>query len=288
MAAADDVAPDDVRALLAVPLEEFVAARTARVKELRAEGRRDEAAALAKLRKPARLVWIVGELARRHPDLAATAAAVAEDLEAAQAGGGAVRPLLTQFRDVVGQVAERAAGIEGVVDRLQVGLALREVLADRDARDAWTDGRLLDLPGVDGEDAPTDELAARRAQKAAATTVARGRAAPAGDGEAAAEARATAERRAAEEAEAERRAAEEVVAATEAAVAEASSARDAATAALAELEEQRARLEARVDQARQAVDQAEGDLAAAGERHATARAALDDLGGPRSSGRRRR
>ncbi|HEX7131880.1 MAG TPA: hypothetical protein VF228_04860, partial [Iamia sp.] len=168
MAADDTIAPDEVTTLLAVPPEEFVAARTARVKELKAEGRKDEAAALAKLRKPVRLVWILGELARRHPDVASTAAEVAEELEEAQAAGSGVRPLLKRFRDVVGQVAELADEIEGTVDRLEVGLALREVLADPDGREAWIEGRLLALPGDEEDEAPPDELAPRRAKKAAA------------------------------------------------------------------------------------------------------------------------
>ena len=279
MAADDEIAPDEVAALLAVPPEEFVAARTARVKELKAEGRKDEAAALAKLRKPVRLVWIVGELARRHADVAATAADVAEELETAQASGGGVRPLLKRFRDVVGKVAELADEVEGNVDRLEVGLALREVLADPAARQAWLEGRLLDLPGdEEDDDAPPDELAPRREKKAAAKKAAATKKAAAKDTATTEEDEAAeAEREAQEEA---RRVAEAAVGETEAEVAEATSAHERAVTAVAELEEQLADLEARVAEARSSVAEAETAVAAAEERHTTATSALDELGGP--------
>lgn len=287
MAADDSIDPTDVAALLAVPPEEFVAARTARAKELKAEGRKEEAAALAKLRKPVRLVWIVGELARRHPDVAGAASDVAQELEEAQASGSGVRPLLKRFRDVVGRVAELADEVEGNVDRLEVGLALREVLADPDARDAWIEGRLLHLPGDEEDEAPADELAPRRAKKVAAKKAARKKEEE-GDDDAAA--REEAERAAAEE-EA-RGVAEEAVAQTEAEVEDATSARDEAAATLAALEQQLADLEARVADARTAAEEAEAAVAEAEDRHTTATQALDDLGGPapkkRSPRRRRR
>ena len=260
---ADPLDPDDVAVLLAVPPEEFVAARTARVKELKAEGRKEAAATLAKVRKPVRLVWVVGELARRHPDVAGTAAEVAEELEEAQAAGSGVRPLLKRFRDVVGQVAELADDVEGTVDRLEVGLALREVLADPDGRTAWLEGRLLALPGDEDDESPTDELAPRRAAKKAAAKAAK----TSPDDEAEEQAR---------EAEA-RRVAEEAVAETEAEVAEATTAREEAASALAALEEQLADLEARVAEARAAVEEADVTVAEAQERHDTATTALDDL-----------
>jgi chromosome segregation ATPase len=269
MAADATLDPADVAALLAVPPEEFVAARTARVKELKAEGRKDEAAVLAKLRKPVRLVWIVGELARRHPAVAATAAEVAEELEDAQAGGSGVRPLLKRFRDVVGQVAELADEIEGTVDRLEVGLALREVLADPAGREAWLEGRLLHLPGDEDDEAPADELAPRRAAKKAA---ARKKAAKGSEAEADEEA----ERRARER-EAARKAAEEAVAEAGSEVETATSTRDEAADALADLEQQLADLEARVAEARTAVEEADAAVAEAEDRHATAARALADL-----------
>lgn len=251
--APDLIDPDDVAALLAEPPEGFVAARTARVKALKAEGRKEEAAALGAMRKPVRLVWIVGELARRHPDVAATAAEVAEELEEAQAGGGGVRPLLKRFRDAVTRVAELADEIEGTVDRLEVGLALREVLADPDAREEWLGGRLLALPGDD--DADAEEPAARPARRAPKKASKKATAAPKDE---------VAERRAQEEAAAEaRRAAEEEVAGAEAAVAEATTVREEAAAALSDREDHLTALEAQLAEARAAVEEADAALATA-------------------------
>jgi hypothetical protein len=253
-----EVDPTEVAALLAVPPDEFVAARTARAKELRAEGRKAEAAALAKVRKPVRLVWVVGELARRHPEVAVAAAGVAEQVEEAMAGGGGVRQLLSRFREVVGEVAALADELDGSVDRLQVGLALREVLADPVAREAWVDGRLLALPGDEDVPAPPDELAPRRAaRKARARRTGEEPADDAADRE-----EAEREREREERAEA-RRLADEAVEAARAEAEGARQARQEAGEVLADLEAELAALQARVAEARDAVDAADDVVAAA-------------------------
>jgi hypothetical protein len=56
---------DRIRDLFAVPPAEFVAARDALVKELRAAGRDSEAKEVSALRRPAAAVWAVNQLARR-------------------------------------------------------------------------------------------------------------------------------------------------------------------------------------------------------------------------------
>jgi chromosome segregation ATPase len=163
----DGVPRADLVALLSAPPEEFVAVRTARAKELRAEGRRDEAAALSKVRKPVRLVWAVGEVARRDPELAAEAIAGAEDAEAAMAGSGDdIRTVLARYRELTGRVGSAGGKIDRSVDRAALELGLRQVLADPAARTAWLEGRLVALPGED--QTPADELAPRRARRAAA------------------------------------------------------------------------------------------------------------------------
>ena len=52
--------------LYALPLTDFIAARDALAKRLRADGDRDNAAAVKKLRKPAVAAWAANQLARRH------------------------------------------------------------------------------------------------------------------------------------------------------------------------------------------------------------------------------
>ncbi len=239
------VAPEEIAALLAVPPDEFVAARTARVRELKADGQKEVAAALAKVRKPLRLVWIVGELARRHPAVAETAAGVAVELEQAQAAGGGVRPLLKRFRAVVAQVAELADELDVAVDRLEVGLALREVLADPDAREAWVGGHLLALPG--DEESPVAVAPVPRTARSRATPP---RSVPNATG-----------RGRDEEAEEARRAHAAAVAAARAAVedlegrvAAAEEARPAHLERIEALDREREQLQARVERARQDLD----------------------------------
>lgn len=288
------VPSEEIAALLAVPPEEFVATRTARVKELKAEGDKDLAGALGTVRKPLRLVWIVGELARRHPDVAASAADVAAELEEAQGGGGSVRPLLKRFRDVVTQVVELADDLDGTVDRLEVGLALREVLADADARAAWLGGYLLALPGDDEDDAvtvapsATTTPAKRAPRRATGTTAAKGTSAA--DAEEAAA-------RAAEEARQAHAAAVAAATATveeaDGAVADAEATRDEAAEEVSALEEQLEELQVKVAAARAGLTDAQSSLddatAAADEaRQTLADVEASDPDGPPGPRRRRR
>ena len=60
-------APDDLAdRLYGLELDEFTPARDAAAKELRKEKRRDEAAVVAKLRKPSAAAWLVNRLARER------------------------------------------------------------------------------------------------------------------------------------------------------------------------------------------------------------------------------
>jgi hypothetical protein len=91
--------------LYAVRPEEFVAARSALVKQLKAEGRKDDAAAVAKLRRPSVAAWALNQVAREHPDLVTAALAAGERLRAASDAALAGRP--GELRDAT--AAERAA-----------------------------------------------------------------------------------------------------------------------------------------------------------------------------------
>jgi hypothetical protein len=84
MAMADDPAAH----LYGLDLEEFVPARDALAKELRAGGDRDGAAAVKKLAKPTRAAWAVNRLVRDRPD------EIAALVEAAAALAGAQEQLL--------------------------------------------------------------------------------------------------------------------------------------------------------------------------------------------------
>lgn len=179
-----DPDPDDVAALLALPPEEFVAARTARVRALRAEGARVEATALAAVRKPNRLTWAVGEVGRRHPVEVAEVLAAATELAAAQAGGGGARQALRRFRSAVDALAARAPDVDPALDPAAVGLALRTVLADPSARQEWAEGRLLTLPsgGADHPPSPSGGPSPRRRDSGASSEAPRASGSFAGPG----------------------------------------------------------------------------------------------------------
>lgn len=74
-------APED---LYGLPLEEFTPARDALAKELKAAGRKDEAAEVKSLRKPSLAAWALNRAARDHPDAIEQLRAAGADLRAAQ------------------------------------------------------------------------------------------------------------------------------------------------------------------------------------------------------------
>lgn len=74
-------APED---LYGLPLEEFTPARDALAKELKAAGRKDEAAEVKSLRKPTLAAWALNRAARDHPDAVEQLRAAGADLRAAQ------------------------------------------------------------------------------------------------------------------------------------------------------------------------------------------------------------
>ena len=80
MAMADDPAAH----LYGLDLEEFVGARDALAKELRAGGDREGAAAVKKLAKPTRAAWAVNRLVRDRPDEIAALVEAGEALAGAQ------------------------------------------------------------------------------------------------------------------------------------------------------------------------------------------------------------
>jgi hypothetical protein len=136
--------------------EEFVAARNALAKELRAAGDRAAAAAVAKLRRPTTTAYALNQLARHRPEVLAAALATREDLRAATEGAGrggpgglreatladreATRAVVAAAREVLGSddpaLPQRITGtlLAGVLDD-EVGAALRagRLTAEQDA-----------------------------------------------------------------------------------------------------------------------------------------------------------
>jgi hypothetical protein len=116
--------------LYGADLDEFVKERTAAAKELRADGRRADAAAAAKLPKPSVAAWIVNRLARgeaRRMDQLLDAGAKlreiqlgagsAADLRAAgEAQEAALRPLMRAAEGVAGS---RGSATSATLDRVR-------------------------------------------------------------------------------------------------------------------------------------------------------------------------
>jgi DNA repair exonuclease SbcCD ATPase subunit len=128
--------------LYGLPVEEFTAARDARVKELRSD--KALAKSVKALRKPTVAAWTVNHLVREREDLVRQVLAIGDSLREAQAGaaGDALRELSKQRRQVVAAVVTTARELardegvrltDAVVD--QVTATLQAALSDPDAAD---------------------------------------------------------------------------------------------------------------------------------------------------------
>jgi hypothetical protein len=135
--------------LYGLPVEEFTAARDARVKELRED--KELAKAVKGLRKPTVAAWAVNLLVREREDLVRQVLSIGDSLREAQssAEGDALRELSKQRRQVVAAVVattRELAQDEGVrlTDAVtdQVSGTLQAALADPDAAEVVLTGCL--------------------------------------------------------------------------------------------------------------------------------------------------
>src|SRR2546423_12988918 len=76
--------PDEPEDLADVPPEEFVAARDARAKQLKADGKAKDAAEVKKLRKPTVTRWVADQVRRHHAEEVETLRTALSNVEAAQ------------------------------------------------------------------------------------------------------------------------------------------------------------------------------------------------------------
>src|SRR3954452_14068378 len=130
--------------LYGLPLEQVVAGRDKRAKELRAEGEREEADALKKLPKPTQAAGALNTAVRADPDAARGLAESVRLLEEAQkevlAGGdaNALRQATGQARDAIDRLVRAApAAPDKVRETLYAALVEPEVLAE------VSDGRVV-------------------------------------------------------------------------------------------------------------------------------------------------
>ena len=145
-------APDEARKLLAVEPAGFVAERKRLAKQLREEGRADEAKAVEALKKPPATVLAVNRAARDRPQAAKDAARAAERLRKAQlrndqAAFESARSELQQALELLAEVAIAHVAPPGKrasdAMRRRVYELLRSALADDSSRQTLVEGSLM-------------------------------------------------------------------------------------------------------------------------------------------------
>ncbi|MGY1827702.1 MULTISPECIES: hypothetical protein [unclassified Blastococcus] len=138
--------------LYGIPPEDFVEAREARRKEVRAAGDRELAGVIGKLRKPTTAAWVVNTLVRRQPAEVAELVELGAGLREAQGDldGDELRELSQQRHRVVAALTRQARSLaqdlgHPVSDSVagQVQDTLRAAIADETAGQAVLTGRLL-------------------------------------------------------------------------------------------------------------------------------------------------
>jgi hypothetical protein len=141
------MAPDPVDELYGLDLEQFVSARDALAKQLRAAGDKDAAAEVKKLPKPTRAAWAVNRLAREKPDEIRALVDAGEALAGAQtqllegADAAVLREAADAARRLVDALAE-AAPADGPTKE-KVRATLHAATVDPEVRAEVAAGRVL-------------------------------------------------------------------------------------------------------------------------------------------------
>jgi hypothetical protein len=141
------MADDPAAHLYGLDLEEFIGARDALAKELRAGGDRDGAAAVKKLAKPTRAAWAVNRLVRDRPDEIAALVGAGAALAGAQeqlldgADADVLRSAAVAARALVDALAAEAP-VEGAA-RDKVRATLHAATVDAEVRAEVAAGRVV-------------------------------------------------------------------------------------------------------------------------------------------------
>jgi hypothetical protein len=138
---------EEIDGLYGLPLEEFVAERDALAKRLRADKRRDDAAAVKALRKPSVAAWAANQALRSHPaqrqallEAGDALREAQEDLLAGRGDAAAARAAGEAERRAVGDLVTAARGLahgggfpsDTVLDRIRE--TLHAAATDDEAR----------------------------------------------------------------------------------------------------------------------------------------------------------
>jgi hypothetical protein len=276
----------DEHELYGIAREQFIAERTAWVKALRAEGRREDAARVAELRKPSVAAATVNRLVRTEPDRFAVLVDAGDSLRAAQdrmlSGGGTaaeVRDAVERERAAVEALLSVAAepGMSGAVSDRVAG-TLHAAALNPEARDQVRRGQLveeLQHVGFGGASLATGPPPSPSGQKRSTTSAGRK---PGGGQPHNAQAHSRADAKRAEERErAEQRRLTEERARARRAEREARRRLGAAARALANAEQRHATTSAAFRDAENKLVAARTEAQAATASHDTAQRALDSL-----------
>ena len=151
----DDALLDE---LYAAPLDEFIERRTSLAKQLKADGRGEEAAEVAGLRKPAVPLWAVNQLARRNKPAVEALLGASQELREAIGTGDREAFGAAQARqaDALRRLRDAAASLLGkatapTLDR--VVSTFRSASVDEALRPLLEAGRLTEEPEPGGFDA---------------------------------------------------------------------------------------------------------------------------------------
>jgi hypothetical protein len=141
------MADDVIDRLYGLDLEEFVGARDALAKQLRADGDRDGATAVKQLTKPTRAAWAVNRLVRERPDEIAALVEAGEALAGAQeslldgADAAVLRSAAEAARALVGALAAEAPVAGAARDKVRA--TLHAATVDEEARAEVAAGRVV-------------------------------------------------------------------------------------------------------------------------------------------------
>lgn len=279
---------DEIDGLYALEPGEFVAARNALAKRIKADGDKDRAAEVARLSRPTVVAWALNRAVRDDPQRVAALIAAAERLTAAQAdlmAGGdreALRTATTERRDTAGELVTAAAGLTGGSHTDALRNTLDAALADPELVERLRTGTLsdtLDAPagfGFGFDAAPATPTRSR--SKAKTKTDTKTSAKPRGKAATAPAPTPDEDEAAAEAAEREQRRSEAraVVARIEAEVAAAAEAIDDATSEAEQTDDEVREAEDALAAARLAHSEAAAALTAAQEQHDRTTSALDE------------
>jgi hypothetical protein len=137
--------------LYALPPQEFVAARDARVREAKTAKDAEVARAVGRLRKPSTAAWVLNLLAHRHPQQVEELARLGAALREAQStlSGAQLRELGHTRHEVLAALADRAKRLAAEAGHFvspaveeEIQQTLGAALADPDAAERLREGRL--------------------------------------------------------------------------------------------------------------------------------------------------